>query len=77
MSTEDNVTLSKEEYKELLSYKQAFSDIMQIKKRAGVSYNRYKDLKEKDDFMRKYYKTAYEGMLKTYEELKTVTELDG
>lgn len=70
MSTKDSVTLTKEEYEELLSYKQAFSDVMQIKKGAGPSYKKYKELKDKDNFMRKHYKTAYEAMLKAYEEIR-------
>ena len=60
--------ISKKEYDSLLEYKQAFIDSMQLSKKEGRAYKKYKELVEMDVFFEKRYKGTYDIMKKNFGE---------
>lgn len=62
----DTITISKQEYDELLSYKQAFIESEQIKRKSGKAYAKYVELQKMDAFFSKIYKDTYDRMKKVY-----------
>ena len=63
----DTVTISKQEYDELLSYKQAFIESEQIKRKSGKAYTKYVELQKMDAFFSKIYKPTYDQMKRVYQ----------
>ncbi len=70
MVKEQNITISQTEYNELLSYKQAFVDMCSLKKKAGKTYENYKDMQNMDKFLTIRYGEMYKNMKLLYNEMK-------
>lgn len=64
------ISITKEEYEELLSYKQAFIDLCSLKKKAGKAYEDYKDMKNMAKFFVGRYGEMYKNMVNTYNDMK-------
>lgn len=64
------ISITKEEYEELLSYKQAFIDLCSLKKKAGKAYEDYKDMKNMTEFFVGRYGEMYKNMVNTYNDMK-------
>ena len=76
MSTKNKITITRSEYDELLSYKQAFIDTCQLKKKGGASYEKYIDYKNMDKFFSNRYKAQWQAMKRIYQENKQFEVLD-
>lgn len=70
------MNISKKEYEELQRYKKAFTELMQLKKREGASYDRLQSYKDMDAFFKKRYKATYQAMVKEYKEHVLYSALD-
>lgn len=69
----EQITISKKEYTELLSYKQAFTDAMQLKKGVGAAYNKYSDTMNMLRFFERRYGEMYKQMVKNYIQEKNLS----
>ncbi len=68
----EEITITKEEYEELLAYRQAFLDQSSLQRKKGKAYEKYKDYTNKEAFLQSRYKDVYRIMNEQYEEYKNV-----
>ncbi len=71
----DEITISKQEYDELLQYKQALIDSEQIRRKSGKAYAEYIEMKKMDKFMTKVFGNMYSTMKERYETEKDYWQL--
>ncbi len=72
--SDGTITISTEEYNELLETKQAFLDMVQLKKKAGSAYNKYKELADADAYYERSYGEVYRQMKQAFVESRGILQ---
>ncbi len=67
-----DITITEEEYKELLDYKKYFNVLHQLKNKKGKAYDKYREYEEKEAFFKRTFGEVYANMERNYVEQKRI-----